>query len=61
MYLQNIDIHWQYDILFNPDKGNLKEGKNLLLFSFVTFSTQLQIKRNFDIILLHKFEELLTR
>jgi hypothetical protein len=32
MYLQKVDIHWQYGILLNPDKYNLKEGKNLLLF-----------------------------
>jgi hypothetical protein len=30
--LQNVDIHWEYDISLNPEKDSLKEGKNLLLF-----------------------------
>lgn len=31
-YLQNVDIHCEYDIPLNPEKDSLKEGENLLLF-----------------------------
>jgi len=32
IYLQNVDIHWEYDISLNPEKDSLKEGKPCCFF-----------------------------